>query len=56
MYEMTFDGATVIEAVKAATAWLVDNENEASLIYSGALLENGTGWTFILYFDKSGGK
>lgn len=56
MYEMTFDGATAIEATKAATTWLVNNEAEASLIYTGALLEHDSGWTVMLYFDKSGGK
>ncbi len=56
MYEMTFDGATAIEAMKAATAWMIDNEAESSLIYTGAMLENDSGWTVSLHFDKSGGK
>lgn len=56
MYEMTFDGATAIEAMKAATAWMIDNEAEASLICTGVLSESEVGWTVSLHFDKSGGK
>lgn len=56
MYEMTFSGTTVTEALKAAVDWIANNEAEAALIYSGDMLGSNVVWTVILYFDKSGGK